>query len=148
MPPDVALLLPDPADGELPVLKPPVLPVLVLVLPVLLVLELPAAGVAVEPADVLPDVPDWLVPVLAPAACRADPGRSTAMTPAAAIPPVPAMAVSERTTDRPRSLAARALATLLRFMTIPLIAGGSPGMAGEPDGSTALGWCPDVMHRP
>ena len=39
--------------------------------------------------------------------------------PVAAIPPTPTMAVSLRTTDWPRSLAATALATLLRFMAIP-----------------------------
>jgi hypothetical protein len=127
VPPDVALLLPEPDDGGLPALKPLELPELP-ELELLGLLELREAEEPAEaPLDLLAGLPWWLldppdereIPALEPTACRAEPGRTSVITPAAAIPPTPATAVSDRTTDRPRSLAATALATLLRFMTTP-----------------------------
>lgn len=103
----MALLLPEPDDGGLPVLKPLELPEL----PELGLLELLEAG--------LPGGPEMPDPDPTPAVCRAEPGRTSVKAPVAAIPPTPAIAVSVRTIDRPRSLAATALATLLRFMAIP-----------------------------
>jgi hypothetical protein len=130
VPPDVALLLPEPDDGGLPELKPLELPELeVPELPELL--ELPEVPEVLEPPEVpaldFPaGLPWWLLgtpetpdsePV--PAVCWAEPGRTNATAPAAAIPLTPMMAVSDRTADRPRSLAATALATLLRFIATP-----------------------------
>ena len=113
MPPDVELLLPEPDDGGLPALKPPELPELEL-------LELPELPEVLEPPEVPAGLPWWLLgtpetpdPEPVPAVCWAEPGRTSAKAPVAATPPTPAMAVSDRTTDRPRSLAATALATLL-----------------------------------
>jgi hypothetical protein len=123
----VALLLPEPDDGGLPVLKPPELPEL----PELELLELPELPEVLEPPEVpaleLPaEPPCWLLgtpetpdPEPVPAVWWAEPGRTNATAPAAAIPLIPTMAVSDRTADRPRSLAATALATLLRFMATP-----------------------------
>ena len=109
----MALLLPEPDDGALPVLNP---------------LELPELPEDVEPAEALglgspAGLPEWLPDPPCgretpeeeptPAVCRAEPGRTSATAPLAAIPLTPTTAVSDRTTDRPRSLAATALATLL-----------------------------------
>jgi len=102
-PPDVALLLPELDDGELPVLKP---------------LELFVAPLVPVDADGDGDgdglellLPEVLVVVW----CVA-PGRTKATAPAAATPARPEAAVSDRTFDRPRSLAAAAAAISLRFM--------------------------------
>jgi len=92
----VALLLPEPDTGGLPALSP------------------------LEPAELLglglldePDEPGTVVTVLA---WLAEPGSRNAITPAAATPAAPAAAVRDRTIERPRSLAATALASLSRFM--------------------------------
>lgn len=122
VPPDVALLFPEPDAGGLPVLKPPELlelgPLGLLELRgALEPTEVPALGLAARPSGWKPAGRETPAPEPSPAACPAEPGRTSAKAPVAAIPPAPAMAVSRRTIDRPRSLAATALATLLRFMT-------------------------------
>jgi len=115
VPPDVALLLPEPDDGGLPVLKPPELPELELSeLPeVLEPPDVPALDLPAGLAWWLLDPPETPDPETTSAACLAEPGRTSATAPVAAIPPTPTMAVNRRTNDRPRSLTATALATLL-----------------------------------
>jgi hypothetical protein len=115
VPPDVALLLPEPDDGGLPVLK-PLEPPELLELPELEPLEvlelcegLGALGVSAPDllaglARRVPGTPDGReIPDPEPtsAACRDEPGRTSVIAPAAAIPPTPAKAVSARTIDRP-----------------------------------------------
>jgi len=125
VPPDVALLLPEPDDGALPVLKP---------------LELPELLEWLLDPSVELDAPD---PELTSAACRAAPGRTNMTAPAAATPLTPTAAVSDRTTDLPRSLATTARETLLRFIVTPrnssdgfLFCGGQPrGSAARRTGS-------------
>ncbi|HEX4833940.1 MAG TPA: hypothetical protein VH478_22935 [Trebonia sp.] len=122
VPPDVALLAPEPADGALPVLKPLEAPGLellpespgLLVPPVLpgLLAAGEAAGLAgVLALGVLLAWPAAPLPEPSPAAAWADPGRTSATAALAAIPPAPARAVSDRTADRPRrrTAAARAI---------------------------------------
>lgn len=103
-PPDVALLLPELDDGELPVLNP-----LELFVELLVPVDADGDGDGLEELF----LPELLVVVW----CVA-PGRTKATAPAAATPATPEAAVSERTLDRPRSLAAAAPAISLRFMAI------------------------------
>jgi hypothetical protein len=72
----------------------------------------------VLPADELlvPVEVDELVPEVLVVAWCVEPGRTSATAPAAATPARPEAAVRDRTFDRPRSLAAAALAIVLRFM--------------------------------
>lgn len=122
LPPDVALLLPELDDGELPLLKPLLLELLEEELFELELLELfeelleelfefEVPELLVELVELDPEVPEVLV-----AAWCVEPGRTSATAPAAATPAKPVAAVSDRTFDRPRSLSATALTILLRFM--------------------------------
>jgi hypothetical protein len=99
----VALLVPEPAAGGLPGLNSaePVDPV--------------EPADPVEPLDGPGDTdePGTGVTVLA---WLAAPGSRIEITPATAIPATAAAAVRDRTMERPRSLAATALANLSRFM--------------------------------
>lgn len=132
-------MLPEPDVGGLPVLKLLELPELEL--PGVLELGEGWEALGVLTLDLPARLARWVLgtaggrelpdPEPMSAACPAAPGRKSVITPVAAIPPAPVMAVTERTMDRPRFLTATALAILLRFMaTSPRQLADSSGAAG------------------